>query len=271
MQNAPVTGMTGPRSRRRVFPGLSTRVLFFVLIATLPARAATDLPAICERAAAEAAQRTGVPLSVLKAISLNETGRNDHGVFRPWPWTVNMEGKGVWFDDEDAALAYVEKNYRRGARSFDVGCFQINYKWHGEHFTSIAQMFDPRANALYAAKFLKTLHAETGDWSKAAGAYHSRTPEYAQRYAARFDKFRGRLREEDLANIPQIPDVQLADAGAGGDAAPVPRVNRFPLLRAGGAGTLGSLVPIGSSSATPLLAVAESGDGTLRTRAREID
>ena len=30
-----------------------------------------------------------------------------------------------------------------GQPSFDVGCFQLNYKWHGEHFASIDQMFEP--------------------------------------------------------------------------------------------------------------------------------
>ena len=49
-------------------------------------------------------------------------------------------------------------------------------------------MFDPDAGAAYAAQFLKSLYAERGDWSAAAGAYHSQTPERAGVYRARFDR-----------------------------------------------------------------------------------
>lgn len=132
-----------------------------------------DPAQICDRVAAIAAERSGVPTAVLQAISLTETGRARDMALRPWPWTVNMEGEGHWFDSADEARAYVFREFKRGARSFDVGCFQINYKWHGEAFTSIDQMFDPVANATYAAQLLRDLYSETGSWSAAAGAYHS--------------------------------------------------------------------------------------------------
>lgn len=228
---------------------------FLLLLLPLPARAAPDLSLVCDEVASEAARQTGVPLSVLKAISLSETGRKRGGAFRPWPWTVNMEGKGLWFDSEDEARAYVYKEYKRGARSFDVGCFQINYKWHGEAFRSIDDMFDPLTNALYAARFLKSLHAEQGDWGRAAGAYHSRTPEFATRYQARFEKLRSGLLPEDGREIPEIPDIVLAAAGgtAGSESLPpVIRVNRYPLLQTGGTAGLGSLVPLGNGGGASL-------------------
>ncbi|WP_343080496.1 lytic transglycosylase domain-containing protein [Ostreiculturibacter nitratireducens] len=220
-----------------------------------------DLSLICEDAAWRASTATGVPVSVLKAISLNETGRKLGGKIRPWPWTVNMEGKGLWFDTEGEARAYVDEHFKRGARSFDVGCFQINYRWHGEAFSSIEEMFDPIANALYAARFLKDLHSETGSWSKAAGAYHSRTPSYAEKYAARFDTFRSRFQHEDGSEIPEIPDIVLVAnggvieaprTGAGQPRLAEIRVNSYPLLQTGNSGSLGSLVPIGVGGGTAL-------------------
>lgn len=237
-----------------------------------PAQATPDLSQICDDVAWKAAEASGVPISVLKAISLNETGRKRDGAFRPWPWTVNMEGKGVWFDTPDEALAYVSKHFDRGARSFDIGCFQINYKWHGQHFASVEEMFDPTANAMYAAKYLRELFAETGNWTMAAGAYHSRTKTYAERYAARFDGFRAKFRHEDGAgapeatDIPEIPDIVLV-ANGGKIAPPLPgtgetlvaavRVNTYPLLQTGGTGGLGSLVPIGNRGAVALFGPAE--------------
>ncbi len=209
----------------------------FLVAATLPAWALPDrhrVAAICDSAAQLVARESGVPLDVLLAISLTETGRRKDGAFLPWPWTVNMEGVGKWFDDVRAAQAYVDRHFARGARSFDVGCFQINYRWHGHAFSSIEEMFDPIANARYAASFLTELHQELGDWSKAAGAYHSRTPKYARKYTARFDRIR--------ANLPDAAPITLA-VGEN----PSPRtgaVNGYPLLRLGTVLGSASLVPL---------------------------
>ncbi len=148
---------------------------------------------ICLHAIERAVQRFNVPRNIMLAISLTETGRVSQGKSQPWPWTVNMEGKGHWFETRAEATNYVNKEFARGARSFDVGCFQINYKWHHQHFRSIDDMFDPVINATYAAKYLTELYAEKGDWLSAVGAYHSRTPHYAQRYTARFARYLKRV------------------------------------------------------------------------------
>ena len=223
-----------------------------------------DLPSVCDKAAIYASVRTGVPLSVLKAISLNETGRRHGGVMRPWPWTVNMEGKGVWFDTRDAALAYVYKHFKRGARSFDLGCFQINYKWHGKAFNSIEDMFDPKKNALYAARFLLELYGEKGNWGAAAGAYHSRTEKYASRYRKRFERFRLALAGED--ETPALPEREAAQPAGRRKAelAPLPRVNTYPLLQGGSQKSLmGSLMPLGSKrEIIPLIGAAGRGGRT---------
>ena len=199
--------------------------------------------AICENAAVVASAESGVPLDVLRAISLTETGRKGADGFLPWPWTVNMEGAGKWFDTPEAAQAYVDRHFARGARSFDVGCFQINYRWHGKAFESIEEMFEPIANARYAAHFLGELYDELGDWSRAAGAYHSRTPKYARKYKARFDRIRARL--------PEMQPLVLAAVDQAAPPSPIEviaRINRYPLLQTGQSSTVGSLVPLGAVS-----------------------
>lgn len=249
---------------------LCVLVIFSVFWGVAPLRASESTQALwatCERVSEEAARRSGVPVSVLKAISLTETGRKVDGKFRPWPWTVNMEGAGHWFDTLDEARAYVFKEFKRGARSFDVGCFQINYKWHNQAFSSIDEMFDPLANALYAAKFLSELYAETGSWNAAAGAYHSRTKEFADRYAARFADLRARYLEQDGAteivamgtaprqpgygDIPEIPDIVLAMNGPA-EAPRAPRINTYPLLQKTGA----AAPPLGAAPGASLFAVS---------------
>lgn len=238
-----------------------------LLVAGAPlVRANSDPSGVCDYVATEAARRTGVPLSVLKAISLTETGRRRGGALRPWPWTVNMEGEGHWFENADEARAYVYREYKRGARSFDVGCFQINFKWHGDAFRSIEEMFDPLANALYAARLLQGLHAEKGDWGRAAGAYHSRTPEFADRYQARFERLYAGLADTSEGDIPDIPDiVAIANGAAGAEALPaVARVNRYPLLRTGAPTGLGSLVPLGTGASGTSLFAAGAADNAER-------
>jgi hypothetical protein len=160
---------------------------------------------VCERAIIAGARRAGVPQDVLHAISLTETGRAQGGRLRPWPWAINREGKGFWFKNREEALAFAEASLAEGRRSFDVGCFQINYHWHGMNFTSLEAMFDPDTGADYAAQFLQSLYGERGNWSAAAGAYHSQTPSRASVYRARFDRIYAGLGGGPLLTVAAAP------------------------------------------------------------------
>lgn len=228
-------------------------VLPAVLVRPGPARAwnspGTAPEQVCDRAARVAARAHGVPVDVMLAITRTETGRRRDGRLAPWPWTVNMEGAGRWFDSRDAALAYVFDHFKRGARSFDVGCFQINFKWHGHAFRSVEDMFDPASNADYAARFLARLHDELGDWRAAAGAYHSRTPSNAKIYTQRFDQIRAGL-SEAVAGATGAPRAAMAEAAGGAPA--VSRGAGGALIGAG-ATRLGSLVPTGGAAARALI------------------
>ncbi len=185
---------------------------------------------ICERAIAAGARRAGLPQEVLHAISLTETGRVQGGRLRPYPWAINREGKGYWFKSRAEALAFAKASVAEGRRSFDVGCFQINYHWHGHNFTSLESMFDPDTGADYAAQFLKSLYAERGNWSAAAGAYHSQTPSRANVYRARFDRIVAGLNGgAPLAVASAGPEIEL-DAAAPEETA-APRKSRTRLSR----------------------------------------
>lgn len=231
--------MTGT-FRAAIFSGC--RPLWLLPIATYLAlapmvSAAADPTEVCDAAAHHVARESSVPIEVLRAITRTETGRGTSTTLDPWPWTVNMQGRGVWFDTQSQAQAYVFRHFKNGARSFDIGCFQINYKWHGHAFASIEEMFDPIQNARYAARFLAKLYQEHGDWTKAAGAYHSRTAKYADSYLERYAAIR-----DDLSQSPNRETNSLA------------RSNAFPLFRASSVTpSNGSLVPLGNSPARNIL------------------
>lgn len=196
------------------------------------AGAAHDAARLCADAAQQAASQTDVPLPVLLAITLTETGRQTAAGLQPWPWAINQAGKGHWFASPDEAVQFAEDQLDLGLRNFDVGCFQVNHRWHSKGFSSTIDMFDPTSNALYAAQFLTALYAEHGDWSLAAAAYHSRTPEFAEKYRAKFEGILADLSPQGFAGAQSAP-TQL-------------RVNRFPLLQAGLRGGAASLVPLTS-------------------------
>jgi hypothetical protein len=185
----------------RLILGLGLLVALALSVPAAPARAEADeelSSALCEEAILNGARRGGVPPEILHAISLTETGRNRNGRLRPWPWAINREGKGFWFATREEALAFAKASLEEGRRSFDVGCVQINYRWHGHAFPSIEAMFDPEYTATYAAQFLRNLHDERGSWSEAAGAYHSLTPELALTYRQRFDRLLAGLAPDAL-------------------------------------------------------------------------
>jgi hypothetical protein len=211
-----------------LFPKIFVSMFWmFLLLGPVPA-VARDQSARCDDAAQIVAEETDVPYSVLQALTRTETGRLHEGKVEPWAWTVNMEGTGQWFETQTEARAFVLQHFLRGARSFDVGCFQLNYKWHGDAFSSIEEMFDPLENARYAANFLKSLHAETGDWLQAVGHYHSRTEQYAAIYRNRFSQIFADL-ESDAA------ETQVVE------------LNEFPLLvRPARLGSLVALPNVGA-------------------------
>ena len=81
---------------------------------------------LCEREMARAAQSYGVPLGVLYAVGLAETGRGDS--LRPY--ALNIEGKSVYDIDKEDALRGSEEARPAGAKMIDVGCMQINHHFH---------------------------------------------------------------------------------------------------------------------------------------------
>jgi soluble lytic murein transglycosylase-like protein len=146
---------------------------------------AAEAPGLmCRRAIAAAERTQDIPPHLLAAIARVESGRRDpaSGAMHPWPWTINAEGEGHFFDTAAQAIAAVKALQAQGMRSIDVGCMQVNLLHHPNAFATLEQAFDPPANAAYAARFLRELFDQTGSWPKAAGLYHSTTAELAEPY-----------------------------------------------------------------------------------------
>ncbi len=139
----------------------------------------------CDQAIGAAAKLPGhVPDKLLPSIARVESGRLDAatGRVRPWPWTINVEGVGYFFDSKPEVISAVQAFQAKGKRSIDVGCMQVNLMHHPKAFTDLDAAFDPDTNARYAVKFLTGLYQQTRDWPLATAWYHSSTPEFGEEY-----------------------------------------------------------------------------------------
>ena len=168
----------------------SPRKMIAVLAAILflTAEALASVPD-CEALAEQAAAARGVPSKLLPAIARTESGRGQGKLgHRAWPWTLNVAGKGYYFDTREQALDKLRQVIASGQRNVDVGCMQVNYRWHGKEFGSIEEMMDPEANTRYAALFMSRLRERTGSWTKATKFYHSQDPKRGAYYLGKVEK-----------------------------------------------------------------------------------
>jgi hypothetical protein len=191
---------------------------------------------LCRPAIEAAERRHRIPSRLLTAIGRVESGRRDpaDGSWNPWPWTINAEGQGAFFDTKAQAIAAVRDLQSRGVRSIDVGCMQVNLMHHPDAFASLEQAFDPAANAEYAASFLERLYSQSGAWPRAAALYHSATPELGDAYQRRV-----------LAVWPEEQNSPSApSAVASAWAATLPRPASYMPLRQIGMGGMGRILPL---------------------------
>jgi soluble lytic murein transglycosylase-like protein len=130
---------------------------------------AQDISAACEPHLVTAAQVEGVPVGLLYAIAMTESGNG--GSLSPF--AMNVEGKTVLSNSREEALKAFGQAADDGKRLIDVGCMQINAHYHRGSFRSVEDMFEPRQNVIFAAKFLKSLHNKHGTWTAAVSRYHA--------------------------------------------------------------------------------------------------
>jgi Transglycosylase SLT domain len=223
--------------------------------------------AMCRPALAAAEARYGIPIGLMQAIGVVESGRRDEvtGARRPWPWTINAEGEPHVFDTKEQAVAWVRQAQARGTRSIDIGCAQVNLMHHPSAFTSLEEAFNPATNADYAARFLKELRdtAAGGNWMTAVGYYHSQTPELAEAYRQQVQAVTSR----GAVPMPSVPATALtvypaSPFGSTGRQLPTggarPELTR---LLAAPAGTVGR--GLDGYRATPIQMAGPAGPGPL--------
>jgi soluble lytic murein transglycosylase-like protein len=116
-----------------------------------------------------------IPSGLLLAVIKTESNLN--------PFALNINGKPLYFRYKDEAIKAINQAISSGVVNIDIGISQINYRWHGENFTSIDSMLSLDTNISYAAEHLSNLKLKHGDWHKALRHYHSAKPIHHKLYS----------------------------------------------------------------------------------------
>ena len=130
----------------------------------------------CESIIKKIESLTDIPSGLLLGIGKAESGRIKNDEIVIWPWTINHAGKSLFFDNKNQVKRYISKRVKEGDNNLDVGCMQINLKWHKHNFKNIKDMIAIEPNVSYAASFLIQLKGKYGTWEKAIKHYHSSDP-----------------------------------------------------------------------------------------------
>ena len=138
---------------------------------------------LCEYLAKDSEKKYGLPENILLSISRVESGyQKVDGITRAWPWTLNAGGDSAYFQTKEVALGSLKSRIKKGVTNIDVGCMQLNYRWHKKFFKSLSDMISPTKNVDYGARFLKRLHQRHGSWEKAVKYYHSSKSKFNVKY-----------------------------------------------------------------------------------------
>jgi hypothetical protein len=158
-------------------------------------------------------QQETIPKDILTAVALTETGTMQKGRLAPYPWAINVEGKGFLFSTKQKAIDAVTNYLKQGKKSIDIGCMQLNWYWHGDKFGhSLEKAFNPHTNITVGAKYIKEHYRTYKNWNKAVGRYHSGTAKFAQQY---YQKYASNLRiaQSNLGISSTTAPVAIASIG----------------------------------------------------------
>ncbi len=126
-----------------------------------------------------------IPENLLLSIALTESGRKVDNNFFPWPWSINVKGKGYFLKNKQQLISFAKNNLEKKIKNFDLGCMQINYYYHGHKFNNVTEMVEPESNVLWSGKFLVSLKKKHKTWDEAISRYHSNTKWRKKQYLAK--------------------------------------------------------------------------------------
>lgn len=140
-----------------------------------------------------------VPASLLYAVALTESGRKTSQGLEPWPWTLNISGRGHYYPDRQTMFKALMAAISSG-KQVDIGLTQLNWYWKYNRLLSPWQATEPVFNLKTACTIIREHYDKepAKGWFHATGKYHreSNSPRsriIRKRYVERVRKHWGRL------------------------------------------------------------------------------
>ncbi len=164
-------------------PGRGSIALLLVL-SSVAAQGEEPVPPVYRWIAAE----HEIPPQLFYAIALAESGKMIEPINRrrPWPWTLNIAGNGVYFKSRWAAWQALHESLLAGQDLVDIGLMQVNWRYHRASLGSTWLALDPTRNLSVGADILKDCYQKRRDWWASVGCYHAPSNQArAKRYRAR--------------------------------------------------------------------------------------
>lgn len=116
-----------------------------------------------------------VPQWVIKKVITHESKSFKNGEPQPWPWTLNIDGKGWYYRTYNEALVAATFAFENGAERLGVGFGQIEWKWHSKRFGgSFAKALNPTENIKVVCEILRESwqSKKVNSWEDAIAYYH---------------------------------------------------------------------------------------------------
>ena len=79
-------------------------------------------------------------------------------------------------------MEVIKSNIDSGNYNIDIGCNQINYRYHKDNFKNLEQIASPFYNVQYSADYLQRHFENTKNWEDAVALYHSKDIAKNQKY-----------------------------------------------------------------------------------------
>ena len=158
---------------------------------------------LCSIAIKDVQESHNIKENLLQTIASVESGKYISSIKArlPWPWTVHANGKGKYYKTKQEAITAVKQLQASGYTNIDVGCMQINLKYHGSSFKNLEEAFDPKKNVTYSATFLQKLYKKTNDWKKTAMQYHSKNTRRGINYKNRLERHYAEYIRTDIKSV----------------------------------------------------------------------
>ena len=103
----------------------------------------------------------------------------------------------MYFNSKSETIEYLKSNINL-KKSIDVGCMQINTKYHLKNFKDLYHLVEPEENVKYAAIYLLKLYKKHKSWNEAVSRYHSSIPKRKKNYLKKVYTYWNDLRQRKI-------------------------------------------------------------------------